>query len=119
MYDKIIRQSTYDCFKLKFIFLYLMNVTDILFTLFLLKTGLFIEGNYFMNIMLNNKYFTLWFKILIPALLLIYLYARMSYASEAQLRFANVLIIICIAFYFLLNVSHIVWTLLFLFYTFA
>lgn len=117
LYDKIMKQSNYDCFKIKFIILYLLNVTDILFTLFLLDTGLFTEGNFFINKMLSNKQLTLCFKIFIPALLLFYVYLRMANASEKQLKFANELVKICIIFYFVINITHVIWTCTFLFYS--
>lgn len=119
MYDKLLKQSSYHCFKIKFITLYLLNVTDILFTIFLLSTGLFEEGNFLMDKMLTNKNFALLFKILIPAILLIYIYIRMASASDEQLKYANVLIKICIILYFIINITHIIWTFTFLFYTYA
>ncbi|OPJ59785.1 DUF5658 family protein [Clostridium oryzae] len=93
----------------KFIVLYLLNVLDILFTLILLKTGLFSEANNLMYIIIDNNFLCFFVKIVCPALLLLFLYVRIEKATKKQLKISNTAINIVIIFYSLIVLSHISW----------
>jgi len=55
--------------------LYILNVTDILFTIFLVNTGMFVEANAVMTPLVNNKQLlSVIIKLVIPFVLLVYIY---------------------------------------------
>ncbi|MBU5487696.1 hypothetical protein KQI77_05885 [Clostridium sp. MSJ-8] len=93
----------------KCIVLYILNVTDIIFTYKLLDTGEFIEANGIMNMIIPNKLITIIVKVFIVLFLLIYLYIRLKEADERQKKICNILITMLLIFYTLINVSHIYW----------
>jgi hypothetical protein len=51
-------------------------------------------------------------KIIIPAVLLLYLYTRIKNADEANLKASNIAINISLTIYTLVNISHLVWVAL-------
>ncbi len=99
----------------KFILLYVLNITDILFTLFLLHTGLFDEGNVLMKEVIDNNILSIIIKALLPITLLIIIYLRMQKATIKQLYISNIVIIVCLALYFLINISHLFWIAVYIF----
>ncbi len=99
--------------KHKLIGLYLLNVLDILFTLILLNTGMFIEINPIMTYIVSNTWLSILVKVLLPALLLLVLSSRIQNASINQLKVSHKLINIILAFYCSVNISHISLYLLF------
>lgn len=100
--------------KRKLVIIYILNVTDIVFTIFLVNTGLFLELNAVMAPLVNNKQsFSIIIKVVIPALLMIGVYQRMKDATEKQLYQSNLIINGCLIFYGLINISHIVWSILY------
>ena len=94
---------------IKCILLYILNVTDIIFTYKLLETGEFIEANGIMNLIIPNKVLTIIVKVFFVLFLLIYLYKRINEADQRQKRICNMLITMLLVFYTLINVSHIYW----------
>ena len=100
--------------KRKLILLYLLNVTDIIFTILLFNTGMFTEANILMAPLIkNDQLLGLSIKVLIPLILMIGVYLRIHKATEKQLSIANVLITGCLIFYGLINISHIVWSIMY------
>ena len=95
--------------KIKFIIIYILNVTDILFTLFLLKSGAFMEANIFMRKILQYKEISFILKLGLPLILLYVLYKRLKHANNKQLIIGNILINICTLSYALINFSHLFW----------
>lgn len=93
----------------KLLILYLLNVTDIIFTLILVNTGLFNEVNPVMVGIIQNTIIATIIKVILPAILLFYLYKRMKNATNKQLKFSNVAINIILTIYVLINISHLVW----------
>jgi len=83
-------------------------VTDILFTLLLLSTGFFIEANIFMVKTVESIPASFALKIILPAVLLTFIYFRMQDATEQQLKQSNVFINGAIGLYSLINISHII-----------
>lgn len=93
----------------KMIFVYVLNVTDIIFTLILCGTGAFIEANPLAALFTGSTAAALIAKSLIPAALLIYLYCRLRNAAERQRKKANISLGALLILYSLINISHITW----------
>lgn len=98
--------------KKKLILLYLLNLADILFTVILLQTGYFKEINILMVKVVTNPVAGVLLKVLLPALLLGYLYRQLQEGDEEQLRVSNIAVNISLVIYALVNLSHLVWTAL-------
>lgn len=111
-----IKTYTLENIKRKLLILYLLNVTDICFTLLLLSTGLFMEANLLMERAVQSLSTSFILKIVLPATLLFYLYIRMKNASEKQLKQSNIVINIATAVYTIINIFHLIWFLLFGFF---
>ena len=86
-----------------------LNVTDILLTLALLRTGAFSEGNPVMAQLMGSTSAALAVKLIAPALLAALLIFRLRGANTRQRRTANVLICTLLGFYVLVNLWHVVW----------
>jgi hypothetical protein len=104
-----IKDFSLHSIKLKLLLLYLLNVTDIVFTLILLKTGYFKELNILLVNIVNNPTACVGLKVVLPAILLLYIFIRLKKASEQQLRISNLVINIGISIYVIINLSHFVW----------
>lgn len=101
--------------KQKLILLYILNVADIIFTLFLVNTGMFLEANTIMATLVNNRQLViLVIKIVVPVVLLIGVYVRMKKATEKQLYQSNIIITATLALYVLINISHIIWSIMYI-----
>lgn len=107
-----IKEHDLSNIRKKLIILYLLNVSDIIFTLALLQTGLFREINIFMVNAVENTLLSLFLKIIFPAILLYYLYKRVSLSEKKQLHAANIGLLISMTLYSLVNLSHILWVVL-------
>lgn len=101
-------------FKYKLFSLYLLNVLDILFTLYLLNTGMFIEVNPIMIKIVDSVYISIIVKIVFPALLLLAIYIRIQSASLKQLIISHRIINIILIFYTSINISHIICSIVFI-----
>lgn len=95
--------------KFKLILLYLLNISDIILTLILLKTGLIIEGNPIMAYVIQKKSVTFLFKGVLPGLLFMYLYLRLKSASIHITKLTNYGLILLLGFYLLINSLHLIW----------
>ncbi|MDD3174292.1 MAG: DUF5658 family protein [Herbinix sp.] len=98
--------------KKKFMLLYLLNVTDIIFTLLLLKTGYFAEVNILMVNAVQSPAASILLKVILPAILLFYIYQHIKDAEVLQLKTANIAANISLTLYSLVNLSHLVWVAL-------
>lgn len=96
----------------KLIILYILNITDIIFTLALLQTGMFKEINIFMVNAVESPLISILLKVVLPAILLIYLYKRIALSDNSQLRVANIGLLVSLTLYSLVNLSHIIWVAL-------
>lgn len=99
-------------FKTKFIILYLLNITDVIFTILLLQTGYYREINYLMIKAVSNPPIAITIKTIIPATLLIYIYIRIKNATLNQLKKSNILVNVVLIFYGAINYLHIFFFLL-------
>lgn len=95
--------------KKKFLILYLLNVTDILFTVILLQTGYFAEVNLLMVKAVQSPTASVLLKVLLPAALLVYIFWRIKKADSDQLKAANIAVNISLTIYTLVNLSHLLW----------
>lgn len=107
-----IKNYNLDSIKKKFILLYLLNVTDIIFTLLLLQTGYFEEVNFLMVGAVRSPIVSFLLKVLLPAILLYFIYSRIKDADASQLKASNVAVNISLTIYTLVNISHLVWVAL-------
>ena len=96
----------------KLILLYLLNVTDILFTIALLQTGFFSEVNIFMVHAVQSPIASFLLKIVLPAALLYYLYRRICQSDGSQMKATNIGINISLSIYSLVNLTHLIWVAL-------
>lgn len=95
--------------KFKLSLLYLLNVLDIIFTVMLIKSGYFIEANPFMASIIDLPIQLVLLKIILPALLLSYIYFRMKKAIKHQLIISNTIINGALLGYGFLNLLHLFW----------
>lgn len=108
-----IKSYTLENINRKLLLLYLLNVTDIIFTLLLLSSGYFIEANTLMVKAVDSLFSSFILKVVLPAALLSYVYFRMKNANEKQLRQSSILLNIANGFYVIINTSHLIYLLLF------
>lgn len=88
--------------------IYLLNVTDLIFTRILISTGLFYEANSLMApVVAGNGGILL--KVGLTAGLLTWIYNRIKAARPEQMNHVRLLINICLGLYILINISHFVW----------
>lgn len=87
--------------------LYLLNCTDILFTLMFSSTGYFIELNPFMKRIIADPTLSFLLKMIVPAILFVLLAFRIKTASKAQLRIVKRSFEIMSAVYIVINLMHI------------
>lgn len=107
-----IKNYRIETIKKKFILLYVLNVTDIIFTVLLLQTGYFIEANILMVKAVQSPSVTFLLKIILPALLLYVIYKRMQDADNNQLKLVNIAVNMSLTFYCFVNLTHLMWTAL-------
>ncbi len=93
--------------KGKIVFLYLLNVFDIIFTLMLLETSHFKEINILMQSIVTNNILSIFIKIILPAVIMLYILYLIEQCNIKKLIFCNIVISIAIIFYILVNLNHI------------
>lgn len=111
---EFIKDYSYNNLKRKFILLYILNVVDIVFTLYLLETGLFLEVNTVMIQIVDKPIISLILKVGLIGVLLFVLYKRMEVATNRQLKIGSWIVNIAIVVYILINISHLLWVALYL-----
>lgn len=104
-----IRNYQIESLKKKMILLYILNVTDIILTWVLLTTGFFKEVNVFMVNAVESPTLSIVLKVILPALLLLYLYKRNDVEDISGLRSTNIGINISLGLYTIVNITHFVW----------
>ena len=112
-----VKNYTLFAIKKKLILLYFLNLFDIMFTLLLLSTGLFIEINQFLVDQLDHPGRVVLIKVILPALILLYIYIRIQKATQRQLFQSNIVINLVTCFYLLINISHLIWIILLPYFT--
>lgn len=107
-----IKNCTLESIRKKFILLYILNVTDIIFTVLLLQTGYFAEVNLLMIKAVQSPAASILLKVVLPAFLLYYIFKRIKASDAFQLKTANIAANISLSIYSLVNLSHLVWVAL-------
>ena len=88
--------------------LYALNVTDYIFTLILLSSGLFVEANPIMSTPINGfGGFAL--KCILPLILLTYLHIRFCISDPKHPKTTRFLLNSILVYYTAINVFHIFW----------
>lgn len=96
---RFVKSYDFNAIRRKLVAIYLLNITDIVFTLLLFKTILFSEVNPIMAKVISNQTGSVLLKITLPLLLIVYILMRMQKADIKQLKQANVVITGCLALY--------------------
>jgi len=104
-----IKEYNLENIRKKLTILYFLNVTDIIFTLALLRTGIFKEMNIFMVNVVKDPFISIIIKIIFPAVLLYLIFKKIRTMDYEELRAANIGLLISLTAYSLVNLSHIIW----------
>ena len=107
-----IKNYSLDSIKTKLKIIYLLNVFDIIATVHLYNTGLFMELNSFIKLFLENPAIAILIKIILPAILFLIMFKHMQDATEKQLKISNIALELVMFYYILIAFSHIVWIIL-------
>ena len=91
----------------KLILIYILNISDLLFTLILLQTGYIIEANPIMQPVVSDPILSICYKIILPALLLLYLFERVKQANQKEIFMTHLTLCFLILIYGIINVSHL------------
>ena len=92
----------------KLLALYTLNVSDALLTYLLVRTGCFCEANFLLRGAVFNFGELFLIKILLPAVLIAWLYVRICRATERQLRIGNIAVNVVLLLYTFINILHLV-----------
>ena len=100
------RCNTQKHITLTFLLIYILNCMDLLFTYTYLKTGIFVECNPIMRLLLSNTYLTILAKLFLPAVLVIFLFFQLEeHSTSLKLyRWGGTFLTLL---YTLLNVMHL------------
>lgn len=97
-----------------FLLIYILNCTDLIFTYTYLKTGLFMEYNPIMRLLLSHVFLTLFVKLMIPAILIVFFFFRLDEHTTQSLRLCKWAGAFLSFLYSLLNSMHIYYLFQFL-----
>jgi Domain of unknown function (DUF5658) len=106
---EFIKDYSLENIKSKLAILYILNLTDIVFTIILVNTGYYFEANFLIANVVKDYTASFLIKVLLPATLLLYIYFRMQKANDYQLRVSNILISLAVGLYATINAFHILW----------
>ncbi|MBY0756499.1 DUF5658 family protein [Clostridium sardiniense] len=109
-----IKGYSYTNIKKKLQLLYILNISDIILTLILLKTGLFKEVNGIMVNIVENPLISIFIKVGLVGLLIYYLIKRMTNATNKQLLISNFILNGALGIYCIINLMHISYIFLYL-----
>lgn len=110
-----LKKYNFKIVKKKLILLYLLNISDIIFTLILLNTGFYTEVNSLMKSAVKSPLASFALKAILPAVLIVYLFMRMQKATDKQLKQSNFIINCAIILYLVINISHLIWVFFYIF----
>lgn len=87
---------------------YFLNLSDYLFTLVLVSSGLFMEANPLLSININGTWgFIL--KCIVPLVLILYLHIRFSASPPKRDKAVRFLLSLILSYYIVINAFHIFW----------
>lgn len=107
---KIISNSCTNSLKLKLTCIYVLNAIDIVFTFALLKTGLFYEANSLMTSIVESVPLSILVKLLLPALLILYIIVKLDDTKLPNLKLCNALICTVLGIYLAIDALHVYYT---------
>lgn len=93
--------------KIRMLLLYALNILDMVVTKFLIQTGKFREVNPVMALAMQNNWVVLLLKLIVPAILLVYLDGRLKYADMRHLKISARALDVLIAAYCVVSVLHL------------
>lgn len=111
---ELVKNYNYENIKKKFALLYTLNISDIIFTLLLLQTGLFKEVNGVMVEVTKNPMLSIFLKVIVVGILVFIICKRMKEANEKQLKISNVIITCAVGVYAIINLLHFAYLLMYI-----
>ncbi|MGL4345267.1 MAG: DUF5658 family protein [Cellulosilyticaceae bacterium] len=111
---KFITDSSVPILKKKLTLLYVLNALDIVFTFALVKTGMFFEANKLMVPIIGEPIWGILLKLVLPAMLIIYVLLQIDKLPNQNLRLCNFCINVVLGVYVIINVLHVFYSI---FYT--
>lgn len=112
---KLLKDLSIDKLRDKLTLLYILNAVDIVFTFGLLKTGLFKEINSIMVSVVDDPFLSIIIKLIIPALLIIYILAKLEELPHGNLKLCHICVNVVLIVYTLITIMHISYFCLFLY----
>lgn len=95
-------------YDIRLVVLYALNVSDYLFTLVLISSGIFIEANPILSMNIDGVWgFIL--KCIVPLFLMVYLHIRFSSDKPKHEKAVKILLDCIIIYYGIINLFHIFW----------
>ena len=112
---RFLKNASVPVLKSKLTFIYILNALDIIFTFGLLKTGLFTEMNILMINVVDSALLSIFIKLIIPAMLMIYILCKLEEFPEERLPLCNIAVNFVLVVYSFLTLLHIVYTSLYIY----
>ena len=106
------RYEYYDI-RDKLLLLYGLNTIDLLFTMFLIGTGYFTEGNPIMAHFMTTPLSSVLFKLVMPAALITMLIVRLRTATPQQRHYSNCFVNALLLIYMAVALLHIAWVIVY------
>ncbi|MGL5479926.1 MAG: DUF5658 family protein [Clostridium sp.] len=106
-----IKSSTNKSVKNKLLLLYILNISDIIFTLILLQTDMFIEANFTMQKIVLDPILSLVIKVGFVGILVFFVYRRLEDANNQQLKIGNIFVSGMLIVYIIINSFHIIYVM--------
>ena len=95
--------------KRSLIYICFLNILDMILTYIGISSGYAIEINPFMLSFISDLPTLIVLKVLIPICLSLYLYIRQKNSSLENFKQKRIAIRICLIFYVLVNLNHLIW----------
>ncbi|OON96435.1 MAG: hypothetical protein ATN36_05530 [Epulopiscium sp. Nele67-Bin005] len=102
-----IKNASAYTLRYKILFLYFLNVVDILFTLALLRTPYFYEANVLMQDIVTSDFMSIIVKVIVPAIVIIYILYLLNLHPYENLIFCNLAILLVTLFYLVILFMHL------------
>lgn len=93
--------------KKRLFLLFMLNLSDWICTLALLRTGLFKEANPLMQDVISSFALGFIIKVAMPLSLILFAVSKLKYSDRRQILISNNIALFGVAIYFLLNIYHI------------
>ncbi|HWP52053.1 MAG TPA: DUF5658 family protein [Clostridia bacterium] len=103
----LMQRCNSNALRVRMLLLYALNILDMVVTKFLLMTGKFREVNPVMALALQSDGATLVLKLLLPAVLLVYLDWRLKVADARHLKLSARVLEVLIVAYCIVSMLHL------------